>query len=349
MAQKESEPLEFAWPAKRTRKIWPIFLPYLGCPKRCIFCAQEVQTGCVAPERESQAEGILAECYEGLWDRKQNGLPPPELAFYGGTFTALPESLWRKCLEFASRMRQAGLITGYRCSTRPDSLSCERLAGLVNSGCHLVELGIQSFNDAALAVSGRGYTALQARAACALLRAAGLGPGVQLMPGLPGGSSQDFLEDTRMALELGAVCLRFYPCLVLAGSPLAGIWLKGDYRPWPLHQAIASLAGAWLMAARRNVPVIRMGVAPQTGLDGAILAGPRHPALGSRIMGLALLKAVTEYEPGGPFLLWVPARLQGCFWGWQGELAPAWRNLGLQKVRFWKKDAVRLEWKERDA
>lgn len=340
--------VEFAWPGKKTARIFPVFLPYLGCPKRCVFCAQDRQTGCAPPTGVAIVESVLAECETGLRMQAQKRRASPQLAFYGGTFTALPAPIWRKCLEFARVMRQEGLISGFRCSTRPDSLSRARLDELASAGGQLVELGVQSFSDMALAVSGRGYRSLQIRAACAMLKEYGLGPGIQLMPGLPGSQPGEFMEDVRIAIDLGAVCLRFYPCLVLAGSPLEDLWRAGHYTPWGLAQTLDNLSEAWLLAASHDIAVIRMGIAPQAGLADAILAGPSHPALGSRVMGLALLKAVKKHTSRRPFSLYVPAWLQGCLRGWQGDLAQAWDRLGLDSVFFWGKSHIRLEWVKRE-
>ncbi len=344
MSGKVRAPVEIFWPGKKSPKIWPIFLPFLGCPRRCVFCAQETQTGRKKPAEEAQLTALLADCRKGLLERKLAGGMPPQLAFYGGTFTAVSESVWHLCLDFTRGLLREELVCGMRCSTRPDSLTPSRLQDLHASGCNLVELGVQSFNDAALSYSGRGCSRAACIAACAMLADAGFDFGIQLMPGMPGSKPEDFGADVDTALALGASCLRFYPCLVLAGSPLAAIWKRGEFRPWSMRMTLSALADGWLKAMARNVPVIRMGVAPQAGLEAAILAGPWHSALGSRVLGMALLKTVGRHAAGGAFNLSLPFQLQGCFWGWHGELKQKWFALGLRHRRFWDKDIIRIEW-----
>ena len=48
-----------------------------------------------------------------------------EVAFYGGSFTAITKDLQHKLLMPAYEMLQQGLIDGIRCSTRPDAVGDE--------------------------------------------------------------------------------------------------------------------------------------------------------------------------------------------------------------------------------
>ena len=334
----------------------PVFLPFRGCPVRCVFCAQDVQTGLAdanplpgtaaqaVPQVSTGIGQVLNEARQKLRHRHDAGHPPAELAFYGGTFTALPESELAACLDLAREALEQGWISSFRCSTRPDRVDAPTLLRLRSAGCGVVELGVQSFNDSALAASRRGYTGATALAACATVRAAGLKLGVQLLPGMPGHNPQHFAHDVPTALAAGAHMLRFYPCLVLEGTGLAAMWREGSYKPWPLEATLDALAQGWLAAMRAGVPVIRMGLAPEPGLAQAILAGPVDGELGGRVKGRALLLAVREalqapdlrqkFLPESGFALRLPRAMQGFFWGAGGELRPAWAALGLRAVSF---------------
>lgn len=343
--------LNFAWlqrGAESRQAVVPVFLPFRGCPVRCVFCAQDVQTGvgdCQNPDlaegsRAASVEGLLCAARENLRLRHESGQPAAELAFYGGTFTALPEEDMAACLNLACEAQEKGWISSFRCSTRPDRVDAPILERLRAAGCGVVELGVQSFADSALAASRRGYTGGTAQAACVLVRAAGLKLVVQLLPGMPGHSPQFFMDDVPTALSVGAQMLRFYPCLVLEGTGLAAMWRDGSYKPWPLEDTLESLAHGWLVAARANVPVIRMGLAPEPGLESAVLAGPVDRELGGRVKGRALLLAVRELlgenaaTPAAQFDLQLPRSAQGLFWGAKGELRARWAALGLRTVSF---------------
>ena len=165
--------LTFLWetPA-RAIPVFSVFIPFFGCPRRCVFCSQHDQTG----QQASPLDEILARAAADLHARRAQGRPPVELAFYGGTFTALAPRDLDACLDMADSLRRDGCITRFRCSTRPDRLDAALLARLRRHGCRTVELGIQSFSDTALQASERHYSGRQATEACRLVRDAGLAP-----------------------------------------------------------------------------------------------------------------------------------------------------------------------------
>lgn len=348
------------------RDIYPIFMPFSGCPQRCLFCAQDIQSGCQAdavPNRLRAAEADLLAL-------GAKGGAPLELAFFGGTFTALESGDLTACLDFAQSWIERGLISAWRCSTRPDALSPELLARMRRSGCATVELGVQSFQDSVLDASCRGYDGRAARQGCALVREAGLELGVQLMPGMPGqgqvqgqkGSLGQGMDKARLdvleCLDLAPACVRLYPCLVIEGTALAGAWRLGAYRPWALKETLDFLAWACRLLEGAGIAVIRMGLAEEPGLAQKVLAGPRHPALGGLVRALALFRYIEEQlrawrqgqtlgegegrnrvedelPDGGheDLRLRAPHRVQGLFWGQGAELAARYASLGLGRGR----------------
>lgn len=314
----------------RADRIIPVFLPFLGCPGHCVYCAQDRQTG--AGDSEN-IRFILEKAYDTT-----SRLPVccrdegRELAFYGGTFTALPPSDRRSCLALLCRLREEKRITRARCSTRPDALAPAVLNELLLNGVELVELGIQSFNDEALSLSRRGYAGKTAEEGCRKVREAGLHLGIQLLPGMPGSTPEIFLADVKKALSLSPSCLRFYPCLVPEGTVLARWYREGRYRPWTTEQTVRTLGEALRLAWQAEVSVIRLSVAPEPAFDAALLAGPRHPALGALIQAEALLLSAEEAVKRlgrPPLRLTLPRSCQGFMYGDGGTLKKRWHDLGL--------------------
>lgn len=319
--------------------IVPFFLPFAGCPHRCLFCAQDKQTGTAHDSGSLPYPEALANLLSDL-ERlhaasatAQRPFRPVELAFYGGTFTALPERLQTDCMRLAAQAKAKGILCRIRCSTRPDAVAPQRLADLKRMGLDTVELGVQSFHSEALRLSERGYTGETAREGCRRVRESGLELGIQLLPGMPGSTPQGFLDDVRESLAFSPTCLRFYPCLVVEGTPLAALWKAGGYRPWDMETTVGALGAALAAAWERRVPVIRLSLAPEPELDDAVLAGPRHPALGNIIQGEALLRTFRDHiaRNGGvpPSRVSLPRSCQGFFYGHRGRLVPFWKELGV--------------------
>jgi hypothetical protein len=122
---------------------------------------------------------------------------------------------------------------------------------------------------------------------------------------------------------------------VLAGTGLADLWRAGEYTPWPLARTVDALAKAVGSLWAAGVPTARIGLAEQAGL--AILAGPRHPALGQMVRARALLLHVREQlgllaRP--PRTLFVPRRWQGEVLGQGNALRADYGGLGLT-VTVW--------------
>ena len=378
-------------PAHKAR-ILPVFLPFAGCPQRCVFCDQAAQTGqapepldalyhrleallSLPPAVDASSSGGPGESFNhpgkadpsaapgvtfdaapdatpdatldgGRSERPgrhtaESPQPAQELAFYGGTFTALPEPWPRRFMELAGRSLASGRLSRIRCSTRPDAVDPARLDELKALGLSLVELGVQSFDDAALSASQRGYDGQTARRACRAVREAGLSLGIQLMPGLPGHTPAAFQADVAQAAAFAPELTRLYPCLVLAGTPLAERWRAGAYAPWDLETTVEQLALALPVLWAAGVPTARMGLAEQQGL--AVLAGPRHPALGQMARSAALLAVVRQrlaelpregMMQESPTILALPRRLQGEVLGHKNALAPHYAALGLS-LHFW--------------
>lgn len=328
-------------PPHERPRIHPVFLPFAGCPHRCLFCDQPAQTGTGARPLET----IHAELEAQLSRLVLTHAPPREIGFFGGTFTSLPAPWPKRFLDLARSFRDKGLVTRIRCSTRPDAVTVNGLMQLKSLGLDMVELGVQSFHDLPLARSGRGYTGRTAQWGCTMVRKAGLALGIQLMPGLPGDEPGYFAHDVATTARIRPEAVRLYPCLVLEGTGLANEWRDGRYRPWSLERARQELSLALGTFWRAGVQVIRMGLAPEPGLAARILAGPHHPALGQMVRSLALfdhVRAMAHALNRAPRELRYPVRFSGEISGHSGELATRWERLGIERLEAWKGGAFLL-------
>lgn len=260
--------------------IYPVFLPHAGCPFQCVYCNQQVVASHDRREPrilEFVESRLRAYCTEVLRSGHSG-----EIAFFGGTFSALPPALIESILAAASFHVRQGIFTGIRFSTRPDCLGDEVVDIFLKYPVRTIELGVQSLCDSVLQESRRGYCVRSVQDSVKRVRDAGWALGIQMMAGLPGDTRGLFVESIRKAIALAPDFLRIYPTLVLEGTILADSFRKGVYTPLSLDEAVTWLAPAYDAALKAGIPVIRMGLHPDPALEkpGVILAGPYHPAFG---------------------------------------------------------------------
>lgn len=267
--------------SKRTYII-PIFVPHLGCPHACVFCNQRQITGqTVRPTPAGIAQTISTYLATMPIDSGRR----IEVAFYGGSFTALPADMQLELLAPATRAWQQGKIDGIRLSTRPDCISDEILSMLARQGVDIVELGAQSLDQEVLKQANRGHTPGDVIRASRLVLAAGLQLGIQMMIGLPGDTRERTMDTVTGIVQIGPHFVRIYPALVLKNTALHAMYLAGAYRPLSLAEAVDWSKEALIKFIQANIPVIRIGLQSTASLmqEGEIAAGPWHPAFGELV------------------------------------------------------------------
>ncbi|MBQ5637290.1 MAG: radical SAM protein [Selenomonadales bacterium] len=262
------------------RHIIPVFVPHYGCPHQCVFCNQHKITGSDAMMTAEYAKDIIEEALS--WQTRS---AEKEVAFYGGSFTAIPLEKQRELLSVVSPLYEDGIIHSVRLSTRPDAIDDVILENLQKHHVSTIELGVQSMDDAVLRASNRGHTSDDVRAAVKVIRRYPFMLGLQIMPGLPSEDMYSLLRTANAVRELAPDFVRIYPTVVIDDTPLADAYKCGKYTPLTLQEAVTRTAFLKLFFERAGIPVIRMGLQATAELDrdGTVLAGPYHPAFGELV------------------------------------------------------------------
>ena len=254
-------------------RVIPVFLPMLACPHRCVYCNQYVISG--QPKLPSIEEVIA------LVNRYLKTIPTDShkrVAFFGGSFTCLPEQVQNRYLDAVQPYLEGGSVEGIQLSTRPDYIDEKILQNLKRKGVSLIELGAQSLDDDILRRSGRGHTVADVENASKLIRQHGIDLGLQMMIGLPGDTKGMSLHTAGQIVAFGASCTRIYPTLVVDGTALADDYRNGKYFPLSLEEAVDWSKDLYLYFQTAGVTVLRVGLHPTKDLrEGEhLLAGPFH-------------------------------------------------------------------------
>lgn len=265
--------------------IIPIFIPHTGCPMNCVFCNQKRISGSLLP---ATAEDVRIQTEQAL--AKLPADAKPQIAFYGGSFTAIPREQQEELLQSAWNYVQAGRVCSVRLSTRPDAIDEERLELLKRYGTETIELGSQSMDDGVLLSSGRGHTAADTVRAAGLIRAAGFQLILQMMTGLPGSDDEKDLATARAIARLRPDGVRIYPTVIVRDTALYDLWRRGEYAEHTVEDAVRVCARILPIFQEAGIPVIRLGLNPTEELSGGAAAGGAyHPALGELVLGRVFL------------------------------------------------------------
>jgi histone acetyltransferase (RNA polymerase elongator complex component) len=258
--------------------IIPIFINQKGCSNRCIFCNQRLQSG-LGPDilDEDNIRGIIIKY---LNTSKGKTYSRREIAFFGGSFTAIDRSIQEFLLRICSEFIENGEIDSIRVSTRPDAVSKATSKFLRMKGVATVEVGAESMIDDVLRISRRGHLSSHTVEAVSALKGEGIQVGLHLMVGLPGDSLDGWKITCQEVISLRPDMVRIHPTLVLKDTELAELWSQGKYNPLPLGEAIKAVKWGYLKFIKEGISVIRIGLQPTPLLEeeGTILAGPYHPA-----------------------------------------------------------------------
>ncbi len=280
--------------------------PY-PCPHgRCIYCpggGELPQSYVDVSPVVVRAEKVDYDPYRQVWMRlkqiEEMGFKPSkvELIIMGGTFTATPldyqEWFIKSCFDAmndypnssngnrSSCLEEAHLkneSAQARCvaltiETRPDWAKEEQIDNMLRFGATRVEIGVQSIYEDVLRIIERGHTIEDVIEATRLLKDAGFKVCYHLMPGLPGSDYNRDLEMFKRVFEESYFMpdmLKIYPTLVIEGTKLHDMWIKGEYKPLEEDEAIELLVEAYqhiprwvrIQHVQRDIPAsyIKAGV-----------------------------------------------------------------------------------------
>jgi histone acetyltransferase (RNA polymerase elongator complex component) len=267
-----------------------VFVPHLGCPHDCSFCNQRRISG----QQQIPTPADVAQVAKRALGLLGDSAGASEIAFFGGSFTAIEPVLMKSLLAAAAPFVGKGAFKGIRVSTRPDAIDSEKLAILKEYGVTAIELGAQSMDDRVLAMNTRGHMAQDVENASALIHAAGFELGLQMMTGLYGDTPEGARATAAAIAALSPATVRIYPTIVLRGTALEQLCTDGRYQAQSLEEAVALCAELLDYFTARSIRVIRLGLHASEGIEEGYIAGPWHPAFRELCENVNYLKSARE-------------------------------------------------------
>lgn len=272
--------------------IIPIFVPHFGCPNDCVFCNQKKITGLSTNVKVEDVEKIILTHLE--YFRKNTFI---EVAFYGGSFTAIDIEIQKKLLTVPFEYKKKGIINEIRLSTRPDAINREILDNLKEYGVNTIELGVQSLDEEVLRASDRGHSSSVVYKASQLIKEYDFNLGLQMMLGLPGDSIDKSIKTCMEFIKLKPSCVRIYPTLVIRDTYLEKAYEDKSYIPLDIDTAVAQSTIILMLFYLNDINVIRVGLQPTEDiqLGKEVVAGPFHPAF-RQLVESNIYRILLDYE-----------------------------------------------------
>jgi Histone acetyltransferase len=268
-----------------------LFVPHNGCPHQCSFCNQRSITGRLAQPTPQDVLNAVQIAKKSLGGDSKNA----EIAFFGGSFTAIERGYMVSLLSAAAPFVEDGTFSGIRISTRPDYIDDEILVLLKRFHVTAIELGAQSMDDRILRMNGRGHTAKQVEDASNLIRSYSFTLGLQMMTGLYGDTVEGAVLTAERLAALSPENVRIYPTIIMSGTELGKKYLAGEYRTLSLEETVTLCAKLLDFFEERGIAVIRLGLHSSPELERDLLSGPWHPAFRELCESRRMLWKITEY------------------------------------------------------
>jgi len=272
-----------------------IFVPHVGCPHMCSFCNQRTITGV---QEIPHADDVKRVCTQALTEIKD--FHHTEIAFFGGSFTAVPREYMLELLESAYEFVGEGKFRGIRISTRPDCIDDEILINLKRYGVTSIELGAQSMSDRVLDANKRGHTSADVVKASEIIKSYGFELGLQMMTGLYLSTDDDDIHTMNEIIKLQPKTVRIYPVAILKETKLAEYYESGDYKLRDFDELIELCAKMLTCFYKAGIRVIRCGLHSSETVENNVIAGFYHPAFReicvSRLFRNVILKLAKQGE-----------------------------------------------------
>jgi len=169
-------------PFGRQSPVMPI-ITSRGCPYRCVFCSKSV----FGKKYRSNSPGYVIDEIQLLTEK----FGVKEIKFYDDVFT-----LDRKrVVSICTQLKEEGFDIPWTCETRVNLIDEKLLKIMKDSGCYMIEYGVESGNQEILSNLKKDITLEQVTEAFELTKEAGIETVAYFMIGSPG-ETLDTVKDT---------------------------------------------------------------------------------------------------------------------------------------------------------
>ena len=151
--------------------------------------------------------------------------------FGGGTPSLMPPATVETVIAAACTHWPQADDLEITLEANPNSAEAANFADLARAGVNRISLGLQSFDDAALAFLGRAHSADEGQRALAAAQSAVDRVSFDLIYALPGDDEAQWSRDLDRAIALGTEHLSLYQLTIEPGTRFASMVAKHEFEP----------------------------------------------------------------------------------------------------------------------
>jgi len=209
---------------------WPF------CVSKCPYCDFNSHVR-ASIDQDPWREALLADLAHEA--RLLPGRRLTSIFFGGGTPSLMDPATVAKIIEIARTHWTAADDLEITLEANPNSVEAGRFANLAAAGVNRLSLGLQSFDDRALAFLGRAHSAREGFAALETAQKAFRRVSFDLIYALPGDTEASWSATLAQALSLGTRHLSLYQLTIEPGTRFATMVTKRDFDPLDADAAAA--------------------------------------------------------------------------------------------------------------
>lgn len=224
---------------------WPF------CVSKCPYCDFNSHVR-ESIDQDAWREALLADLAHEA--SLLGGRELTSIFFGGGTPSLMESSTVASIIEAAAQHWQPSADIEITLEANPNSVETARFADLAKAGVNRVSLGLQSFDDKALAFLGRAHSAREGFAALATAQKHFRRVSFDLIYALPGDTEDSWSATLAQALSLGTSHLSLYQLTIEPGTRFASMVARHEMDPLDAETSAALFELTEEMTAAGGMP-----------------------------------------------------------------------------------------------
>ncbi|WP_028970283.1 radical SAM family heme chaperone HemW [Sphingomonas sp. URHD0057] len=237
---------------------WPF------CVSKCPYCDFNSHVRAAIDQRQWR-DALLADLAHEA--RLLRGRTLTSIFFGGGTPSLMDPATVEAVIDAAIRHWEPAKNIEITLEANPNSVEADRFADLASAGVNRLSLGLQSFDNAALAFLGRAHSAREGWRALEIAQKRFRRVSFDLIYALPGETEAGWAATLAQALSLGTSHLSLYQLTIEPGTRFAALHAAGKLEPLDPDASAALFELTDEMTATAGLPAYEISNHARSGRE----------------------------------------------------------------------------------